>query len=211
MLPNVFESPSSCGILKTELSVRWKLPKGILVAAGAGDVACGGVAVGAVNENTGFISMGTAAQVFLGSKKFDPRTKNLVHSFCHALPSTWFNMAALLNGTSIMDKVLSWTSEKNIESLIFSASNKFRGPGDLLALPYLSGERTPHNDSKIRGAYASSIGAARLARLAAKNESMEDVIVTLPVTKSFRVDQAMHARYADKLKQFRALYAQLRS
>ena len=283
-LPDVFESPSSCGILKTELSVRWKLPKGILVAAGAGDVACGGVAVGAVNENTGFISMGTAAQVFLGSKKFEPRTKNLVHSFCHALPSTWFNMAALLNGTSIMDKVLSWTSEKNIESLIFSASNKFRGPGDLLALPYLSGERTPHNDSKIRGAivglnhstateditlaflesiafsladgidalsgdkaklqnlvligggsksdffaqlianvlnitietclssaYASSIGAARLARLAAKNESMEDVIVTLPVTKSFRVDQAMHAKYADKLKQFRVLYAQLRS
>jgi xylulokinase len=284
LLPDVFESPNSCGILKTELSVRWKLPKGILVAAGAGDVACGGIAVGAVNENTGFISMGTAAQVFLGSKKFEPKTENLVHSFCHALPSTWFNMAALLNGTSIMDKVLSWTSEENIESLIFSAEKKFRGPGDLLALPYFSGERTPHNDSKIRGAivgldhstateditlaflesiafsladgidilsgenaklqnliligggsksdffsqlianvldiriqtchssaFAPSIGAARLARLAAKNESQEDVIVALPVSKSFTANKAMHTKYKEKLKQFRMLYEQLRS
>ena len=283
-LPSIFESPSSCGILKSEFSVRWKLPKDILVAAGAGDVACGGVAVGAVDESSGFISMGTAAQVFLGSKKFEPKTKKLVHSFCHDLPSTWFNMAALLNGTSVMDKVLSWTSEKNIENLIFSAESKFQGPGDLLALPYLSGERTPHNDSKIRGAiiglnhstatgditlaflesiafsladgvdalledkaklkklifigggsksdffaqlianvlnisidtclssaYAPSIGAARLARLATKNESEEDVIVALPVTKTFRVDQAMHAKYAEKLKQFRVLYEQLRN
>ena len=51
-----------------------------------------------------------------------------------------------------MDKVLSWTSEKNIERLISSVENKFQGPGDLLALPYFSGERTPHNDSTIRGA-----------------------------------------------------------
>ena len=115
VLPSIFESPNPCGILKREFSVRWKLPKDILVAAGAGDVACGGVAVGAIDESSGFISMGTAAQVFLGSKKFEPKTKKLVHSFCHALPSTWFNMAALLNGTSVMDKVLSWTSEKNIE------------------------------------------------------------------------------------------------
>lgn len=284
VLPSIFESPSSCGILKSEFSIRWKLPKDILVAAGAGDVACGGVAVGAVDESSGFISMGTAAQVFLGSKKFEPKTKKLVHSFCHALPSTWFNMAALLNGTSVMDKVLSWTSEKNIENLIFSAESKFQGPGDLLALPYLSGERTPHNDSKIRGAiiglnhsttteditlaflesiafsladgvdalledkaklknlifigggsksdffaqlianvlnisidtclssaYAPSIGAARLARLATKNESEEDVIVALPVTKTFRVDQAMHTKYAEKLKQFRVLYELLRN
>ena len=152
VLPDVFESPNCCGILKTEFSVRWKLPKGLIVAAGAGDVACGGVAVGAVNENKGLISIGTSAQIFLGSKEFVPKTKTLVHSFCHALPSTWFNMAALLNGTSVMDTVLTWTSEKDVDSLISLAEQKFRGPGDLLALPYLSGERTPHNDSKIRGA-----------------------------------------------------------
>ena len=53
VLPSIFESPSSCGILKSEFSIRWKLPKDILVAAGAGDVACGGVAVGAVDESSG--------------------------------------------------------------------------------------------------------------------------------------------------------------
>ena len=66
VLPSIFESPVP-GNIKT-ISIRWKLPKDILVAAGAGDVACGGVAVGAVDESSGFISMGTAAQVFLGSK-----------------------------------------------------------------------------------------------------------------------------------------------
>ena len=283
VLPAVFESPNSCGILKTEFSVRWKLPKGLLVAAGAGDVACGAVAVGAVNENAGFISMGTSSQVVLGSKKFEPKVRNLVHSFCHALPSTWFNMAALLNGTSIMDTVLTWTSEKNIDSLISSAEKKYQGPGHLLALPYFSGERTPHNDSKIRGAivglnhstateditlaflesiafsladglgtllehntelqnliligggsksdflaqlianvlnitidtchssvHAPSIGAARLARLAATNETKRDVIVTLPVSKSFRADKSIHAKYEEKLENFRLLYAHLR-
>ena len=284
MLPDIFESPDPCGILKTEFSIRWKLPKGLVISAGGGDVACGGIGIGAVNQKTGFISLGTSAQVFLGSKKFEPSPKNLVHSFCHALPETWFDMAALLNGTSVMDAVLRWTSEKNIESLISSAEQKFQGPGSLLALPYLSGERTPHNDNQIRGAivglshatvteditlaflesiafsladgldallannskperliligggsrsdflakliasilnitivgcrsseYAVSIGSARLARLAAKNESPRDVIATLPVTKVFEPDKVLNAQYAEKLLEFRLLYGQLRN
>ena len=150
-------------------------------------------------------------------------------------------------------------------------------------MPYFSGERTPHNDSKIRGAivglnhstateditlaflesiafsladglgtllehnaeiqnliligggsksdflaqlisnvlnitidtchssvHAPSIGAARLARLAATNETTRDVIVTLPVTKSFRADKSVHAKYQEKLEKFRLLYADLR-
>ena len=71
----LFLSPS-CGILKSEFSIRWKLPKDILVAAGAGDVACGGVAVGAVDESSGFISMGTAAQVFWDLKNLNQKLKN---------------------------------------------------------------------------------------------------------------------------------------
>ena len=183
-----------------------------------------------------------------------------------------------------MDAVLRWTSEKNIESLISSAEQKFQGPGSLLALPYLSGERTPHNDNQIRGAivglshatvteditlaflesiafsladgldallannskperliligggsrsdflakliasilnitivgcrsseYAVSIGAARLARLAAKNESPRDVIATLPVTKVFEPDKVLNAQYAEKILEFRLLYGQLRN
>jgi xylulokinase len=284
ILPDVFESLDPCGVLKTEFSVRWKLPKDLIVSAGGGDVACGGVGIGAVNEKVGFISLGTSAQVFLGSKEFKPATRNLVHSFCHALPSTWFDMAALLNGISVMDAVLRWTSGKNIEGLIFSAEQKFLGPGKLLALPYLTGERTPHNDSAIRGAivglsqdttieeitlaflesivfsladgfdalvennvkperliligggsrsnflaqliasildiniivcrssaYAPSIGAARLARLAAKNDTLKDVIVTLPVTKSFEPDKLLNTQYAEKILEFRLLYGRLRN
>ena len=66
-------------------------------------------------------------------------------------------------------------------------------------------------DTCLSSAYAPSIGAARLARLATKKESEEDVIVALPVTKTFRVDQAMHTKYAEKLKQFRVLYELLRN
>lgn len=151
-LPKAFESSQSTGMVLTDWTKRWGLPKDVTVAAGAGDVASACLGVGAVDPQSGLISLGTSAQVVLATPEYTPNTRNAVHTFCHALPGTWFHMAALLNGSSVLDAVSRWTHQSDIGKMISAAEMKFDGPGRLLALPYLSGERTPHNDSDIRGA-----------------------------------------------------------
>ncbi|SMX23357.1 xylulokinase [Boseongicola aestuarii] len=151
-LPLAYESSKSTGIILTDWTKRWGLPKDVIVAAGAGDVASACLGVDAVDSQSGLISLGTSAQVVLATPEYKPKTDNAVHTFCHALPGTWFHMAALLNGTSVLDAVSRWTNQSDIGKMLTAAEMKFDGPGRLLALPYLSGERTPHNDSQIRGA-----------------------------------------------------------
>lgn len=151
-LPEAFEAAQATGNLRPSLAKRWGLPSGVTIAAGAGDVAAACVGIGAVADNHGLISLGTSAQVVVSTNSFAPRTQNSVHTFCHALPNTWLQMAALLNGTSVLDALSRWTGDTKVGSMISSVEKKYDGPGKLLALPYLSGERTPHNDSRIRGA-----------------------------------------------------------
>jgi xylulokinase len=152
ILPEIHESAQPTGILDSELAKRWGLPGGVVIAAGAGDVAAGCIGMGIIDSRHGLVSLGTSAQVVVPSSSFRPHTEKLVHTFCHALPNTWFHMAALLNGTSVLDALSRWTGIVDVSSMISSVESRFDGPGELLALPYFSGERTPHNDSKIKGA-----------------------------------------------------------
>lgn len=282
--PEVFESAQPTGVLHTELANRWALPKGVIIAAGAGDVASGCVGIGAVDGKRGLISLGTSAQVVLSSNVFEPKTRNLVHTFCHALPDTWIQMAAMLNGTSVLNAVSCWIGEPDIGTMITAAEKQFEGPGELLALPYLSGERTPHNDNKIRGAiiglshsssaaditlaflesiafslsdglaalkidedlptemalvgggsksaflaelissilgiqivkyegaeFGPALGAARLARLANSDGSVDTVITPLSVQRTFEPDAELNRKYEPRIREFRRLYQALRA
>ncbi len=158
-LPRVVESREPTGTLRPELAGRWGLPDGVLVAGGAGDVAAGGVGLGAVEAGQGFISLGTSAQVFVVAAAHEPDPARLVHAFCHAVPDRWFRMAALLNGASPLAAAARWTGRTDISALLDEVEAAYRGPSDLLALPYLSGERTPHNDPFARGAVIGLSGA----------------------------------------------------
>lgn len=185
-LPEVFESAQPTGTLDPSLAKRWALPPGVIIAAGAGDVASGCVGVGAVDDQHGLISLGTSAQVVVSSGIFQPQTENLVHTFCHALPDRWFNMAALLNGTSVLDALSRWTGGTKVGSMITNVEKRFDRPGRLLALPYLSGERTPHNDSEIRGAivglrHSSTTEDITLAFLESIAFSLADGLAALEV------------------------------
>jgi xylulokinase len=151
-LPDVIESSAVSGTVLPALALRWGLRPGVNVAGGGGDTAVGGVGIGAIETGQGFVSLGTSAQVFLADKLYRPNPARLVHSFCHAVPGTWYNMAALLNGASPLAAVARWTGRGDIEALLAEVEVNFKGPSALLALPYLSGERTPHNDAHARGA-----------------------------------------------------------
>ncbi len=152
LLPRLVESPDATGTLRDELAARWGLPKGVVIAGGAGDVAAGGVGIGAVNPGDAFISLGTSAQVFVADDAHRPEPELLVHAFAHALPARWFRMAALLNGASPLAAATHWTGETSVGTLLAEMEAAYKGPSKLLALPYFSGERTPHNNPLARGA-----------------------------------------------------------
>lgn len=166
VLPVVREGPEVSGELRPSVAAELGLPGGVVVAAGAGDAAAGGLGLGMIEEGDAFLSLGTSAQIFVTNREYRPHIESMLHSFAHGLPGLWFQMAALLNGAS----PLRWWSEvcgQSPDRLLFEAKSVVLTPADPLFLPYLAGERTPHNDpAPSAGFYPISAGAdrARLTR-----------------------------------------------
>ena len=165
LLPASMESRDASARLKDDLAGRWGMPRNVVIAAGAGDVAAGGIGAGTVNPGDCFISLGTSAQVFLADTRHRPDPGHLVHAFCHALPDRWYRMAALLNGASPLAALSRWCGDADIETLLAEAEAGFKGPSYLLALPYLYGERTPHNDPLARAALVGMTSSTTRADL----------------------------------------------
>jgi xylulokinase len=151
-MPRLMEGSALSGTLRPDLARRWGLSGEVGVAGGAGDAAAGAVGLGAIREGDAFLSLGTSGQLFVTTESFRPAPETLVHAFSHALPGRWFQMAAMLNGASC----LAWASSlvgADIESLLEEAEVTHDKPSPTLFLPYLTGERTPHNDPHARGVF----------------------------------------------------------
>jgi len=151
-MPELFEGSDPSGSLLPELAREWGLSGEIVVAGGAGDAAAGAVGLGAIDDGAAFISLGTSGQLFVTTREFSPAPESLIHSFCHALPERWFQMAAMLNGASCV----AWAAKLlkgDIADLLRQTEEAYRAPSPLLFLPYLAGERTPHNDPYARGVF----------------------------------------------------------
>jgi xylulokinase len=146
------EGSAPSGTLRAEVAARWGLKPGIPVAGGGGDAAAGAVGLGAIADGSAFLSLGTSGQLFVTTDAFRSAPETVIHAFCHAVPGRWFQMAAMLNGASC----LAWAAglmRGEIDPLLAEAEAAFRGPSSLLFLPYLTGERTPHNDPHARGVF----------------------------------------------------------
>ncbi|MFM8747483.1 MAG: xylulokinase [Aestuariivirga sp.] len=151
LLPPVLEGSAVAGELTAPVAAAWGLKPGTILATGAGDAAAGAIAAGAVNEGDAFISLGTAAQYFVARESYRPAPEHLVHSFCHGLPQRWFQMAALLNGAGALAWAAELLGKSDIGAMLAAAETAFTGPSPLMFLPYLTGERTPHNNAHARG------------------------------------------------------------
>jgi len=149
-VPHLVEGSSPSGLLRSELVRAWGLSGEVVVAGGAGDAAAGAIGLGAVEDGSAFLSLGTSGQLFVTTRDYRPSPETLVHAFCHAVPDRWFQMAAMLNGASC----LAWAANlvgADIPTLLQEVEERFAGPAPCLFLPYLTGERTPHNDPHARG------------------------------------------------------------
>lgn len=151
-MPTLFEGSETIGTLRAEIAAELGLPQGVVVAAGAGDNAAAACGIGALNDGDGFVSLGTSGVLLTGRDGFVPRPETAVHTFCHAIPNRWYQMGVILAATDSLNW-LAKTLGKSPAELSAALGDTISAPGQMRFLPYLAGERTPHNDAKIRGAF----------------------------------------------------------
>jgi xylulokinase len=154
-MPRLVEGNAPSGNLTSQAAATLGLQAGIVVAGGAGDNASSAVGMGAVNAGEGFLSLGTSGVLFVVTPKYQPNAASATHAFCHAVPGRWHQMSVMLSAASCLQwvtKLLGASSEAVLEAQASGLSAAQRA-GAPLFLPYLSGERTPHNDAVTRGSF----------------------------------------------------------
>ncbi len=151
-MPTLVEGSACAGTLKPELAKSWGLSNDVVVAGGAADNAAAACGVGALAEGDGFISLGTSGVLLVARNSYAPMPASAVHTFCHAVPDRWYQMGVILAATDS----LNWLARqlgREAHELTSALGESIDVPSTIHFLPYLSGERTPHNDSQIRGAF----------------------------------------------------------
>jgi xylulokinase len=152
-MPKLFESYEIVGTLTEQAAQDLGLPKSVKVAAGAGDNAAAAVGTGVVGNGGCNISIGTSGTIFISSDHFRVDSANALHSFAHA-DGGWHLMGCMLSAASCnkwwMDTIIR-TKDYNGEQK--GISDDKLGKNHVYFLPYLMGERAPHNDAAARGCF----------------------------------------------------------
>ncbi|SDA11091.1 xylulokinase [Sphingomonas sp. NFR15] len=165
-MPALVEGPQTTGRLSAQVAELWGMPQ-VPVAGGGGDNAAGAAGVGVVKDGDALLSLGTSGVIFVANDAFRPNPARAVHAFCHCLPDMWHQMAVHLSAASCIDWVARLTGAAGAADLFARAEKAGPASGPELFLPYLSGERTPHNDAEVRGAFLrldNDTGPERLAQ-----------------------------------------------
>ena len=157
-MPKLVEGNHSTGELKKEFKNKFNFKNNVVVVGGAGDNAASAVGMGIINSSQSFISLGTSGVFFTPTTNYLSNTGDAVHSFCHCLPNKWHLMSVMLSASNCLDWISSITNTSIIEILnnleSYFLDNTLIQNSSFF-LPYLSGERTPHNDPYIRGSFHS--------------------------------------------------------
>lgn len=151
-MPQLFEGNQITGTLLPEIAARWGMEPVPLVAGG-GDNAAGAVGVGMVERGQGMLSLGTSGVYFLVSEGYLSNPQRAVHSFCHALPQRWHLMSVMLSAAACLDWAAALTGCDDVPHLLAEAERASAQATPVWFLPYLSGERTPHNNPQAQGAF----------------------------------------------------------
>jgi xylulokinase len=151
-MPELVEGSQPAGTLRPDLAWEWGLSLSVQVAGGAGDNAAAACGAGVLKEGQGFISLGTSGVLLAARDSYAPNAASAVHTFCHAVPGRWYQMGVILAATDCLNWLASITGQTPA-ALTLALGDTLTPPSDLKFLPHLSGERTPHNDSQIRGSF----------------------------------------------------------
>jgi len=149
-MPRLIEGSQISGTLRGSLARDLDLPA-VVVAGGGGDNAAAAIGAGVVHDGAAFLSLGTSGVLFAANDGYRPDPATAVHTFCHALPETWHQMGVILAATDALEWLSRLTGKSAAE--LTTGLGGLRAPSHTLFLPYLGGERTPHNDAQIRGQF----------------------------------------------------------
>ena len=166
-MPAVIEGSDVSGSLQHDAALALGLPEDLPVAGGGGDNAASAVGIGAVQPGEGFLSLGTSGVLFVVTDRYRPNPASAVHAFCHAVPGRWHQMSVMLsaaNGLQWVTRLTGTASEAALMERIEALSDEARDRAPLF-LPYLSGERTPHNDPHAQGVFFGMDNETDAARL----------------------------------------------
>lgn len=152
LMPPLMEGYEIAGRLRPAVAAQLGLRAGLPVACGGADVGTGAIGLGCAAPGSGFISLGTGLVYFVAQDRYAPKPDLVLHNFAHCTPG-WYQMAAMLNGASALSWATKLMGDGDIGALLSKVEAGYTGPSSLMFLPYLSGERTPHGDSDIRGAF----------------------------------------------------------
>jgi xylulokinase len=151
-MPRLVEGTMPAGELRAPWVARWGFAQPPIIAGGAGDNAAGAVALGAVDPGDAFLSLGTSGVLWVTTAHHAPAPDRGVHAFCHAVPHTWHQMGVLLGAAASLTWWAACTGSDE-HRLLAELPAQVDAPAPCRFLPYLSGERTPHNDATVRGAF----------------------------------------------------------
>lgn len=150
-LPRLFESFETVGCLKPDIAAKLGLSENVRVVAGAGDNAAAAVGTATVGDGACNISLGTSGTLFISSRSFGVDKNNALHSFAHA-DGSYHLMGCMLSAAACnkwwMDDILKTTEYQSEQDRITGL-----GQNRVFYLPYLMGERCPHNDPNARAAF----------------------------------------------------------
>ena len=150
-LPGLYESYEVVGTLKPELAEDLGLSKDVKIVAGAGDNAAAAVGTGTVGDGRCNISLGTSGTIFISSRKFGVDEHNALHSFAHA--DGHYHLMGCMLSAAACNK---WWLEEILKTKDYSGEQKGiqrLGENQVFYLPYLMGERSPHNDPNARACF----------------------------------------------------------
>lgn len=150
-MPRLFESYETVGTLTEEAARELGLSPDCIVAAGAGDNAAAAVGTGTVGDGQCNVSLGTSGTIFISSKEFGVDPNNALHAFAHA-DGHYHLMGCMLSAASCNK----WWMDEIIGTKDYAAEQEHirrLGENNVFFLPYLMGERSPHNNPDARGTF----------------------------------------------------------
>ena len=157
-MPRLVEGSEVSAVLAPEFARRWGMAADVVVAGGAGDCAASAIGLGAIAPGDAFLSLGTSGVMFRVTDNFAPAPASAVHAFCHALPGLWHQMGVMLSAAASL-AWLAGVMATPAAALLAPLGETVDVPSPVRFLPYLDGERTPHNDAAASGAFVGLRGA----------------------------------------------------
>jgi xylulokinase len=156
-MPDLVEGSAVSASLSKDIASMLGVSR-VPVAGGGGDNAASAIGIGAVRAGDGFLSLGTSGVVFAVTDRYVAAPERTLHGFCHALPGRWHGMSVILSAAAALSWIAGIVGAADIAALLARVEAWAAGPGARagapIFLPYLSGERTPHNDPEASGLFA---------------------------------------------------------